>query len=130
MNFSSKQNFISGLCGVLVLALVGSLGWFNDLSPAPSAPVQQVQFVGSESAAPQNYQTVSAWYKSKHWWKSNAPIIGGAGGGALVGGLVGGGTGAIVGGAVGGAGGYAYKRYRHHQHHEQSYRNGKYQYHH
>jgi hypothetical protein len=55
-----------------------------------------------------------SWITSKHWWKRNAPIVGGAGGGALIGGLAGGGTGALIGGAVGAGGGYAYKRYRHH----------------
>ena len=59
------------------------------------------------------HQLISSWYKDKHWWKRNAPIVGGAGGGALVGGLLGGGKGAIIGGAVGGGGGYLYKRFKH-----------------
>jgi hypothetical protein len=63
------------------------------------------------------YQPISGWYKNKHWWKRNAPIVGGAGGGALIGGLVGGGTGALVGGAAGGGAGYLYKRSRQHHHH-------------
>jgi hypothetical protein len=68
-----------------------------------------------------SYQPVS-WYKNKHWWKRNAPIVGGAGGGALVGGLVGGGAGAVVGGAVGGGGGYLYKRHKeHHYRHYDGY---------
>jgi hypothetical protein len=61
------------------------------------------------------YQLISSWYKNKHWWKRNAPIVGGAGGGALVGGLLGGGKGAIIGGAVGGGGGYLYKHFKHHK---------------
>lgn len=70
-----------------------------------------------QTATPEHYQLVASWYKSKSWWKRNAPIVGGAGGGALVGGLVGGGKGAIIGGAAGGGGGYLYKRYRRHHHH-------------
>ena len=78
---------------------------------------------GVEGTRPNYYQPVSSWYKNKHWWKRNAPIIGGAGGGALIGGLAGGGTGALIGGAVGGGGGYAYKRlsHRNHNHHNHNY---------
>jgi hypothetical protein len=67
-----------------------------------------------------DYKPISSWYKNKHWWKRNAPIVGGAGGGALIGGLAGGGKGAIIGGAVGGGGGYLYKRLKgHHQRHQE-----------
>jgi len=48
------------------------------------------------------YQPVTHWYKNHRWWKRNAPIIGGAAGGAAIGGLIGGGKGALVGGAFGG----------------------------
>jgi hypothetical protein len=74
---------------------------------------------GFQAANSGYYQPVTHWYKSKHWWKRNAPVVGGAAGGALIGGLAGGGTGALIGGAVGGGGGYAYKRlsHRHHHHH-------------
>ena len=67
-----------------------------------------------QTARSEYYQPVTAWYKSKHWWKKNAPIIGGAAGGAAIGGLAGGGAGALIGGAIGGGGGYAYKRLKHH----------------
>ena len=67
------------------------------------------------------YQPVSSWYKNKHWWKRNAPIVGGAGGGALIGGLAGGGKGALIGGAVGGGGGYAYKRLSHRNRYHRNY---------
>ncbi len=67
------------------------------------------------------YQPVSSWYKNKHWWKRNAPIVGGAGGGALIGGLAGGGAGALIGGAAGGGGGYLYKRYRNHHNRDKYY---------
>ena len=106
----------------------------GQIAPAPVVPTQNTFVV--EKSLPKNvvftsdpqaagsfsYQPVSSWYKNKHWWKRNAPIIGGAGGGALVGGLVGGGAGALVGGAVGGGGGYLYKRHNeHHQHHYHGY---------
>jgi hypothetical protein len=67
------------------------------------------------------YQPVSSWYKNKHWWKRNGPIVGGAGGGLLIGGLVGGGKGALIGGAVGGGGGYAYKRLSHRNRYHNNY---------
>src|SRR5262245_7114054 len=54
------------------------------------------------------------WYKNHRWWKRNVPIIGGAAGGAVIGGLLGGGKGTIVGGAIGGTGGYLYKRHKRH----------------
>jgi hypothetical protein len=78
-----------------------------------------------QKTTPDNYLTLSAWYKSKRWWKRNAPIIGGAAGGGLIGGLAGGGTGAVIGGAAGGGGGYLYKhmkerRYRRSTQHRSS----------
>ncbi len=78
-----------------------------------SLPMNVVLTSAPQAAGSFSYQPVSSWYKNKHWWKRNAPIIGGAAGGALVGGL-GGGPGALVGGAVGGGGGYLYKRYKQH----------------
>src|SRR5262245_3518752 len=63
------------------------------------------------------------WYKNHSWWKRNVPIIGGAAGGAAIGGLVGGGKGTIIGGAVGGTGGYLYKRHKRQQYrYEYGYR--------
>ena len=87
-----------------------------------SLPMNVVLTSDPQAAGSFSYQPVASWYKNKHWWKRNAPIIGGAGGGTLVGGLVGGGAGALVGGAVGGGGGYLYKRHNeHHQHHYHGY---------
>ena len=63
------------------------------------------------------YELATAWYKNKSWWKRNAPIVGGAAGGALIGGLAGGGKGVLIGGAAGGGGGYLYKRLKHPKHH-------------
>ena len=139
MNFTSKIKLGRVVSGVLTTAVVGLIGWFHYAVPAPApTSVEQNSFdiqqsipsdvilgmdrevapmVALETAGGAYYQPVSSWYKNKHWWKRNAPIVGGAGGGALVGGLVGGGTGALIGGAVGGGGGYLYKRSRHHHHH-------------
>jgi hypothetical protein len=65
----------------------------------------------------QNYQQnyhKQHWYSNKRWWKKNAPIIGGAGGGALIGGLAGGGKGVLIGGAAGAGGGYLVKKLKPH----------------
>jgi hypothetical protein len=93
----------------------------NDLRIVPA--VEQVQAPGVQTVRPKYYQPV-AWYNSKRWWKKHAPIVGGAAGGALIGGLAGGGAGALIGGAAGGGGGYLYKRLRHHDHnhHNHNYR--------
>lgn len=131
MSFTPKIIVGSLFAGVLTMM---SFGWIatppthsaapprtvTTLNAAPAAFAYEVTpavwYKASESSY---YQPVTAWYKNKHWWKRNAPIIGGAGGGALVGGLLGGGKGALIGGAVGGGGGYAYKRLKHHhEHHE------------
>lgn len=117
--------------GIMALAL-GLYGWIG--SPPTFAQTAQTALPGqvsnqvdqhfrvvpavvnSQTTRP-DYHKTTHWYKNKHWWKRNAPIIGGAGGGALIGGLAGGGTGAIIGGAAGGGGGYLYKRYKHNHHH-------------
>ena len=139
MNFTSRINTASVISGFLIIVLAGLIGWVHHVVsvPAPMHPEQytfanQNSFPMSDAGrlAPEvtptpafqtpggaYYQPVASWYKNKHWWKRNAPIVGGAGGGALVGGLVGGGTGALIGGAVGGGGGYVYKRSRHHHYH-------------
>jgi hypothetical protein len=78
--------------------------------------VERVQAPGFQTATPNYYQPIT-WYKSKHWWKKHAPIVGGAAGGALIGGLAGGGAGAVIGGAAGGGGGYLYKRHHDRHHH-------------
>jgi hypothetical protein len=120
--------FIGVLCVLLAIGVAVGMSTHPARVPVStvavaldnSAIVPAIQ-LGSPS---EYYQPVSSWYKNKHWWKRNAPIIGGAGGGALVGGLVGGGTGAIIGGAAGGGGGYLYKRHKdHHRYrHQQQYR--------
>ena len=136
MNFTHVDKI--GL-GILTIATISWVG--HDL-PAPTVPAQNTiaveqttgvshdsivtPLVWSDSAASQyTYQPISSWYKNKHWWKRNAPIVGGAGGGALIGGLAGGGTGALIGGAVGGGGGYLYKRHKTHERHRK-YREGYY----
>jgi len=137
MNFTTRTNARRVISGFLTIAVVGLIGWVHRVEPVPtpmntgqntfavakSLPTSGSRWVDT-SAAPAlalpdgvYYQPISHWYKSKHWWKRNAPIVGGAGGGALVGGLVGGGTGALVGGAIGGGGGYLYKRSRRHHYH-------------
>ena len=138
MNFTPKIGVRGAVYGILTLAVVGLIGWVGHVAPVPIQArhgtlalqgsfqtgnallvipaVERKPAPGFQTVGPEYYQT-SAWYKSKHWWKRNAPIVGGAGGGALIGGLAGGGTGALIGGAIGGGGGYAYKRYRHHHHH-------------
>jgi hypothetical protein len=138
MNFTPRIKVPSAVAGVLTVVVVGLMGWgahvasgpriavvehFQTTAPVPMAiPAVEAVFTPGSPAEGSYYQPVSSWYRNKHWWKRNAPIVGGVGGGALVGGLVGGGTGALVGGAVGGGGGYLYKRSRRHHeynhHHE------------
>jgi len=79
-----------------------------------AGPVGISPAIDLQTAQKVAYTPISSWYKNKHWWKRNAPVVGGAAGGALIGGLAGGGTGAIIGGTVGGGGGYLYKRLKHH----------------
>jgi hypothetical protein len=131
MNFTSKANIVAGL---LFLAVLGMITGVFDRPAAIAEPQQSVQPASSvplvpavdiyQATPPSYYSPVAAWYKNKQWWKRNAPIVGGAAGGALFGGLLGGGKGALIGGAVGGGGGYAYKRlsHRHKNHnHNQNY---------
>jgi len=130
MNFTPNIILRLALGGALSIAAVGLIESETHIAPPPTMP-DEFQKTGGITAVPavltmttnaiqigdtQTYQPVS-WHKSKHWWKRNAPIIGGAGGGALVGGLAGGGKGALIGGAIGGGGGYLYKRYHHHHPH-------------
>jgi uncharacterized protein YcfJ len=142
MNFTPKINVGPVGSGILTIAVVGLIGWVSRVASAPppivatpdafamqeslqtSDLVPIVRAVelslgpSRQTVRPDYYRPVSSWYKSKHWWKRNAPIIGGAAGGALIGGLAGGGKGALIGGAVGGGGGYLYKRLnQHHRHH-------------
>jgi hypothetical protein len=140
MRFTPKIDSGTALCGIAVMAVAGLIGWSGIFSPAPASITTENPFAAQgyfqvrdailvtpavdmalssefQAAMPGQYQLVSSWYKNKHWWKRNAPIIGGAGGGALIGGLAGGGTGALIGGAAGGGAGYLYKRHRSHHHH-------------
>jgi hypothetical protein len=135
MNFTPKLT--SALGRTLIIATLGSVGWTSNAAPAPTAakqntsvaqslqasgPAPVILAVNSAARNSNYYQPVSAWYKSKHWWKRNAPIVGGAGGGALVGGLIGGGPGVVIGGAAGGGAGYLYKRSRRHRYYNHSYK--------
>ena len=150
MYFRPKIEGRSVASGMLAITAVGLVGWVSHLilSPAPIVATQDV-FAGRsslqtidhlqnvparESAGAfglemmrhQYYQPISHWYKSKGWWKKNGPIVGGAGGGALIGGLAGGGKGALIGGAAGGGGGYLYKRLK--QRHDQRHQSVKQRY--
>jgi hypothetical protein len=144
MNFTSKVKLGFVACGILITAAATALiGWASHLILAP-APIVTMRdtFAKQDSIRTSDhlqinrrgvaltqspdlranraeyYQTI-AWYNSKHWWKKNAPVVGGAAGGALIGGLAGGGTGAIIGGAAGGGGGYLYKHFKDHDHHQE-----------
>ena len=139
MNFTPKTSVGPVVSGILTIAVVGLIGWASRVASV-SSPIVAIHdpFAMQESlqtsdpvliipaverspslqtVRPDYYQPISAWYKSKHWWKRNAPIVGGAAGGALIGGLAGGGKGAFIGGAAGGGGGYLYKRLNHHHRH-------------
>ena len=71
--------------------------------------VERIPAAGLQGDAHINY---IHWYNNKYWWKRHAPIIGGAAGGGLIGGLAGGGKGALIGGAAGAGGGYLYKHHK------------------
>ena len=140
MNFTPKATVGPVASGMLAIAvgLIGSAGHvvsasersvatqvaFSQQESVPTdehlgiVPVMaQVQAPGPQTARPAT-QRKTAWYKNKHWWKKNAPIVGGVGGGALIGGLAGGGKGVIIGGAAGAGGGYLYKHLKHSHHHD------------
>jgi hypothetical protein len=127
MNFTPRvDKAIAG--GILTIAVVVLIAWVSHVVPATAPIARHDAFQSFQTSNPApivpaveqgrtpGYQPI-AWYNNKHWWKRNAPIIGGVGGGALIGGLAGGGKGALIGGAVGGGGGYLYKRSRHHHYH-------------
>jgi hypothetical protein len=142
MDFTPKIKARPVACGMLAITAAGLIGWVGHLIPSPAPivathdvfaersslqTIDRLQNVPAEELARarglemirhQYYQPIS-WYRNKGWWKRNAPIVGGAGGGALIGGLAGGGKGALIGGLAGGGGGYLYKRLkqRHDQHH-------------
>lgn len=145
MKFTPKSYIVPITCGLLIVA-AGRNNGINRIAPAaqptvavqdtsalsttfktngnvPIVPaVERIPLADVQASAADNFLPV-AWYKSKHWWKKNAPIIGGAAGGGLIGGLAGGGAGAVIGGAAGAGGGYLYKRHKeHHQRNEMRYR--------
>jgi hypothetical protein len=97
---------------------------FQSYSHAAIIPaVQMIPAVDFQRATPgNNYIPVSHWYKDKGWWKRHAPIVGGAAGGGLIGGLAGGGKGALIGGAAGAGGGALYKHLKDKHHHGDAYR--------
>jgi Glycine zipper len=119
MKFTLKLYLVSVLGVLLAIGEAGSTSTHSSgVTVAATSTVQAdparmpaVQ-LGTASAY---YQPVTHWYKDRHWWKRNVPIIGGAAGGAAIGGLFGGGKGAIIGGAIGGTGGYLYKRHKRHE---------------
>ncbi|HEY7387462.1 MAG TPA: hypothetical protein VH640_03065 [Bryobacteraceae bacterium] len=123
MNFTSKMNPGAVARRLLSMVVLGSVGLA--VAPAQTVSVPGAPVVPAVEVTPQaisaNILPVTHWYKNKHWWKKNAPVVGGAAGGALIGGLAGGGKGLLIGGAVGGGGGYLYKRLneRHHRHEAQ-----------
>jgi hypothetical protein len=145
MKFTPKVNLVPIACGILTIAAVG---WNEPVSRAGPAPAR---IVATQNTAQESFQTNGGvaityavdripltnaegatggnvlpvhWYNSKHWWKRNAPIVGGAAGGALIGGVAGGGPGLIIGGAAGAGGGALYKHY-HHRNHGTANRYGK-----
>jgi len=127
MNFTSKAKLGLVASGILtIVAATTLIGWARhlNLAPAPTLTMRDA-FTRQDSIRTRNHQQIDhkgvaltqspdlrtdrsecyqtiAWYNSKHWWKKHAPIVGGAAGGKLIGGLAGGGTGAIIGGAAGG----------------------------
>jgi uncharacterized protein YcfJ len=140
MNFTSKIN-LGSVGRVLTVAVLGFVGFAAHparIIAMPDALAEQklvqsgnVPVLPAVEVAPQaglqgpqaNVQLVTHWYNNKHWWKKNAPIVGGAAGGALIGGLAGGGKGLLIGGAAGAGGGYLYKHFseRHHRHEVQQH---------
>jgi hypothetical protein len=149
MKFTPKINVGLAASGILTIAAVGLIAWVSYVAPAAPIVVKQeplavqesfqtsgrgsiipavelIPAAGLQRATAEDYLPISAWYKSKNWWKRHAPIIGGAAGGGLIGGLAGGGKGAIIGGAAGAGGGYLYKHMRDRNHrHSTAYRASK-----
>ena len=139
MKFTPKFNVRPVACGILAL---GGLGWIAWAAPAPATQealavqdsfrsygasiIPAVEVIPpadvQRSTAEHNNIILAHWYNNKYWWKRHAPIVGGAAGGALIGGLAGGGTGALIGGAAGAGGGYVYKHYRDKHHRGEAYR--------
>ncbi len=130
MNFTPKTEVRRFVGGILTTAVIGITPLVGHAAPAPttyaieesvqaySPAVEAIPAPGLQTAQSDLYQPVVSWHKTESWVKRNAPVVGGAAGGALVGGLVGGGAGALIGGALGGGGGYAYQRYKRHHRNE------------
>lgn len=137
MKFTSRFNVLPIACGILAIVGLNESAHRVGSAPTPIVAMQQTALRDSfktdnsvpiipavERISPGSAQGAIAgnflpiaWYKNKHWWKRNAPIVGGAAAGGLIGGLAGGGKGLIIGGAAGAGGGYLYKHYRDHNHH-------------
>src|SRR5579862_8720251 len=134
MNFTPRVKSRMVARGILTIAVVVLLGGAGHAASAgiaqtpvwpraslqtnrPARVISAVDLIPASGPRPANYLLVSHWYKNKAWWKRNAPIIGGAAGGGLIGGLAGGGKGLIIGGAAGAGGGYLYKHFKDHSHH-------------
>lgn len=130
MDFTPEIKVRWSIGVILASAVLGLILWASHAPTSPATAVVEqsvqananiVEMPGLGGDGPYYYQPIASWSKTKHWLKRNAPIIGGAGAGAAVGGLVGGGTGALVGGGLGAGGGYLYKRHHEHHHHPQQY---------
>jgi hypothetical protein len=144
MNFTPKNSVRSAIAVILTIAVVGWIGWVRQTAPIvattrdadaavwsfqSNSSARIVPAVYNPDASGYSYELVSS-YKTKHWFKRNAPILGGAGGGALIGGLAGGGTGALIGGGIGAGGGALYKHYHHRHYHNNYYKHNYYNHNH
>jgi hypothetical protein len=142
MKFTPKIKGGPIACGILTMAAVGWSGPINYVAREPVAVVATqnilnmfavselfqtngdvlitpaVELPASSQSAGPDYILETHWYNNRSWWKRNAPIIGGAAGGGLIGGLAGGGKGLLIGGAAGAGGGALYKHFRHRHYHE------------
>src|SRR5689334_12363904 len=92
MNFTPKI-YIAVLGAILALGV--AIGWKSSHAPRAFQPTVAAQdayvavIPAIQLGSPNDYYLpVSSWYKNKSWWKKHGPVVGGAGGGALVGGLV------------------------------------------
>jgi hypothetical protein len=137
---STSRIQVRNIAGGILAVALGVNGWTGHVDPTPT-PAAHVALPQQESLsiwqapAPGPHSVLvglpneKTWNKTKHWLKRNAPIVGGAGGGAIIGGLAGGGAGAIIGGAAGGGGGYLYKRHKQNKHHEYPQNNYQHEHH-
>jgi len=134
MMWTPKLRIGSVIRTTVAVAAVGLLGWLSQVTPGTQSAIvthetipvisniHLIPAIDVGTTYPRYYLPVTTWHGTKHWLKKNAPIVGGAGAGAVIGGIAGGGTGALIGGAAGGGAGYIYKRATHHHHyHHNSY---------